>query len=1172
MVEINNENFIVDPTTVSPSEIKKKLEAYVDSLPDGEAWTPFFQNSVGNTILNLLTGISSFLSYQITLGRREAYGPYAQLYSSQVALSQALGYSVFRGRNSQATLTITPNFTGVINKYTVVGTVKNVNLIALNDTPVTNGVSTTIKVVVGNLNTSTITIDTTSLKIFRFKDPKVTEDYILKLNNVEVTTSDRVLDLENEKFVVVTNVYDAVDVMYLNSDDFTLKYAIGDELQLTYVIRKDLEYTTADFKFTYGDITGIVIDQLYQGVESNDSIRINAPLFHETQKVLRGREDYKKLVKQLDTSIVDTSQRDISPALVEVFYVRELTNLFTEAEKLTLQAALLKSIGMGVAPPVISDPKKCPLKLTITFTLNNSTTDPVTYVDGVLSAFQRTLNLQLDFLVLENLLEAASFVQTARLNISGATWTQLTAYENNQYVLPTVPNGFVYYLSRIIRKTYAVEPTWPTTVGATITDGNLVWETYTTDLSANIFTWTSQTEKFIGDVVAPTLPNGFMYKVVSYVNRSFGNNEVQSLTFSPTPTSGTYRVYADDEATVDLPYNATAIELQTALNALAQFTSLEVIGDYTTSFTIQFGGSDGNKEQPLLASTDPGIDNTQLITFSDIPNAGNWSLDFLGEVTGLLNFNASASDVKTALELLATVSLVTVTGDYNNGFNVTFQGSEAKQPNPLLIQASISSPGVNARQTVTFSSVPSSGAWRIHNPNTGSYTNDLAFNANNTTIQSELNLFDEFSNIVVSGDYSTGLIFDFTVNDGKKPQPLLDVNNSGVNAEQLVLFSTVPDSGSWVLTYDGQTTIDLPHNASLAVIEAALTNLSNLTAVTVTGDYVNGINVEFIGVDGLQPKNLLGVDWVGIDEVQNLSFSAPPLGGETFTLDFDGQTTVSILDTDGASELTTKLQALSNIGVGNVAVTGSYGSGFDITFQGDLASTNVAQIVVSTNSTSSTITPTTTIAGRSSSPNLKRLGEAVVVTTQHNVLGLIPGNSLGGGVTITNTETVTGSLPVSNLTRNGSSVTVGISHNPVGQYPANNTGTTMTYTKIVDATAVEPTWPTTLGGEVKDGQILWLAVEKETDPPIWEPYIDYPTGTLISPTTTVLDSETSTELVFQCIGHLGTSKVTEPTWPTVLGSEVVDGDVVWVAASPTANPNQLSEDEYYVIEAEVIST
>lgn len=71
--------------------------------------------------------------------------------------------------------------------------------------------------------------------------------------------------------------------------------------------------------------------------------------------------------------------------------------------------------------------------------------------------------------------------------------------------------------------------------------------------------------------------------------------------------------------------------------------------------------------------------------------------------------------------------------------------------------------------------------------------------------------------------------------------------------------------------------------------------------------------------------------------------------GGTFTLTYSGQTTSALAFNISAADLETALVALSNIGPGDVDVTGSPGQWY-VEFQGALAETNVAQMTIDTSS------------------------------------------------------------------------------------------------------------------------------------------------------------------------------------------------------------------------------
>ena len=118
------------------------------------------------------------------------------------------------------------------------------------------------------------------------------------------------------------------------------------------------------------------------------------------------------------------------------------------------------------------------------------------------------------------------------------------------------------------------------------------------------------------------------------------------------------------------------------------------------------------------------------------------------------------------------------------------------------------------------------------------------------------------------------------------------------------------------------------------------------------------------------------------NEVQRLTPAASPtlLEDGALELTFDGQTTASILYSDinttatFASKIQTELEALSNIGSGNVAVTwmGSYAK---VEFQGTLANTNVAEITVSSNTlkrAADTVSVSTTQSGAGGANEVKR--------------------------------------------------------------------------------------------------------------------------------------------------------------------------------------------------------
>jgi hypothetical protein len=140
----------------------------------------------------------------------------------------------------------------------------------------------------------------------------------------------------------------------------------------------------------------------------------------------------------------------------------------------------------------------------------------------------------------------------------------------------------------------------------------------------------------------------------------------------------------------------------------------------------------------------------------------------------------------------------------------------------------------------------------------------------------------------------------------------------------------------------------------------------------------------------------------GTSEVQTATVTGSPTGG-TFTLTYAGQTTAAIAFNATAATVQLALQALTNIGTGYeglattsgyttfpgaVAVTGSAGGPYTITFQGALATTKVA-----------TMTATSSLTGGSSPGVTIAVGTAGV--TAHYPNGYIPSGCAIAQVTAT---------------------------------------------------------------------------------------------------------------------------------------------------------------------------
>ncbi len=66
--------------------------------------------------------------------------------------------------------------------------------------------------------------------------------------------------------------------------------------------------------------------------------------------------------------------------------------------------------------------------------------------------------------------------------------------------------------------------------------------------------------------------------------------------------------------------------------------------------------------------------SVQVITFSTVPSEGTYTINYGMTSTSSLDFDASASDIQTALRVIAGLGYVTVAGSYTLGFTIVIIG------------------------------------------------------------------------------------------------------------------------------------------------------------------------------------------------------------------------------------------------------------------------------------------------------------------------------------------------------------------------------------------------------------------------------------------------------------------------------------------------------------------
>jgi uncharacterized phage protein gp47/JayE len=113
---------------------------------------------------------------------------------------------------------------------------------------------------------------------------------------------------------------------------------------------------------------------------------------------------------------------------------------------------------------------------------------------------------------------------------------------------------------------------------------------------------------------------------------------------------------------------------------------------FGTAATVVPAGSiasvDGNPDARFVTDQNyviqPAVNEVQKITWSAVPDTGSFAITFDGDETAILPFNANNAAIEAALEGLASLSDVTVTGSFAAGHTITFQGADGGIDQPLM--------------------------------------------------------------------------------------------------------------------------------------------------------------------------------------------------------------------------------------------------------------------------------------------------------------------------------------------------------------------------------------------------------------------------------------------------------------------------------------------------------
>lgn len=613
--------FIINPFSISFEMIRNSLENYIAAKPEEEAWKDFFDSSVGQTIIELAAALGTFYSYQFIIGRREAYLATAQNRTSLIGLSQTLGYSVSRGENVRVRLSFIPAETQTLPKWTTIGSYTEYDVVLTEEAVLNAGETAVVDAIIGNNMYETINVTTSEITQFTFSNANVTDTIRLLLNGNELPLSTQVKDAINDYYVAISNVFGSVDVFYLQNGNYN--YATGDVLNLQFIERNSLtsgNISLSNFDIDYGDVVSFEITQNAIAVDSSESIRVKAPIQHETSMVIRARHDYSKYLLLANPDLLDANDHDIYPGLIEITYIKSDGTPMSDEEKENWLNEIEEARPSGVARAIITDSERMSKRLMITLKrLSDEVVDNTitANVDEILSAYGNKLAVEIDLEQIEHDIEETEGVKIARVAIDQSSWQPNTYYNLLDIVTVDDMPDNAYYMTGLVYRSGATEPSWPSNIGGQVIDNGLVWEKVDEYLGLALGDWQANTyyEKY--DYCRPVNDDNSIFRCVDVIcragatepdweedindlNQIFDNQLVWEKTEEYSEDVNTWR--ANGSYRIGDVVRPIPVTKEVTLQAVSDGNAAYEVSNVATIYTVSNGTSTGYTKDIGVAS------------------------------------------------------------------------------------------------------------------------------------------------------------------------------------------------------------------------------------------------------------------------------------------------------------------------------------------------------------------------------------------------------------------------------------------------------------------------------------------------------------------------------------------------------------------------------------------
>ena len=386
--------------------IKLNLKSFLQGQTQFQDYD--FEGSSLNILLDILSYNTHYLAYLANMSTNELYLDSADIRNNIVSLAKMIGYTPSSPRAPMASIDVTlNNATGTsvtMNKGTVFTTsVDNISYQYVTNSDVTITPSAgiykfnSLPIYEGTLVTFKYTVDITDVDQ-KFIVPSARADtstLFVKVQNSSSDTTTETYSLaggynnvtDTSKVYFIQEGQDGKYEIYFGDGINGKKVGDGNIVILEYIVTNVTDSNGASsFSLTgniggFTDVTLSTVSSAQGGAdgESDESIRLNAPLQYAAQERAVTTTDYETLVKSIYPNALSVSawggEDDETPryGIVKIGVKAASGSTLTETTKQDI-VNKLKPYNVASVSPQIVDPETTSVLLTSTVKYNNSTT------------------------------------------------------------------------------------------------------------------------------------------------------------------------------------------------------------------------------------------------------------------------------------------------------------------------------------------------------------------------------------------------------------------------------------------------------------------------------------------------------------------------------------------------------------------------------------------------------------------------------------------------------------------------------------------------------------------------------------------------------------------------------------------------------------------------------